>query len=513
MGGFLRLGIYIVNPSLWVDEANTAYKLQVIPLWKMAVPQGSNYCMMHAYPVGFLWLSKIFIRLWGSSEYVLRFFPFLSSVISLFLFAYLSERWLQATFRLLSVFLFAIAPSLLAYGAMLKPFSSDILFGLITLWLFIHLHEKERISLKDILIFGVLGALLHYFSFPATFMLFSLWLGFIVFFSITKQGKKQRALGLLGIIWFSGFAFYYFFSLRYFFQDTMLQASHHQYFWPLDQGWAALIRWPLIKLNEFFVEVLFWPRGIFLIFLLGIVSISMQKQLRPFLIINLAPLCIALALAFAQKYPFGNRTCLYMVPLFIWGTSAGLCAMPVSLIKRGRVFLMTLLSIFLVVYSSVQTRKFCQRFHDGEQARAAILYLKNLMRPTDHLVINNHAQYGYVYYAGLWGLTFETQCLWRVTDSVYEDEEGYFIYIQDVCYGFDQNGFFTSVNKMGDLRAFPPESPADFPPAGRTWYVLIHCNDDLKLFLQDLVKKKGGRILNHFQREGVFLFLVDDVMK
>ena len=79
----LRIVQYFHNRSLWLDEAMLGLNIINRSFAQLLMPLDYNQVCA---PIGFLLTEKLFVELFGPSEYALRLFPFLCGLISLFLF-------------------------------------------------------------------------------------------------------------------------------------------------------------------------------------------------------------------------------------------------------------------------------------------------------------------------------------------------------------------------------------------------------------------------------------------
>ena len=76
VGAGLRLWQYLANTAIRLDEIAVARNIVDRSLWDLLV---SPLAFDQAAPKGFLLVEKAAISLFGSSDYVLRFFPLVSS--------------------------------------------------------------------------------------------------------------------------------------------------------------------------------------------------------------------------------------------------------------------------------------------------------------------------------------------------------------------------------------------------------------------------------------------------
>ena len=82
IGIVLRLVQYIANHSLWLDESYLALNIVNKSFLELLKPLDYHQVV----PFGFLTIEKLLVQSFGNNEYILRMFPFICGIISLFLF-------------------------------------------------------------------------------------------------------------------------------------------------------------------------------------------------------------------------------------------------------------------------------------------------------------------------------------------------------------------------------------------------------------------------------------------
>ena len=104
LGIFLRLRQYLLNRSFGADEASLALNLVARNFHELT--QLLDY--HQAAPIGFLFIEKLSILIFGNHELTMRLFPVLAGIISI----YLLYKIARASFGmagLFSVFIFSIS--------------------------------------------------------------------------------------------------------------------------------------------------------------------------------------------------------------------------------------------------------------------------------------------------------------------------------------------------------------------------------------------------------------------
>ena len=79
-GIFLRVYLYLLNRSLWQDEASLAMNLVHRSFGELT--QTLDY--HQAAPIGFLFIEKFFVSIFGPYDYVMRIFPVVSGILAIY---------------------------------------------------------------------------------------------------------------------------------------------------------------------------------------------------------------------------------------------------------------------------------------------------------------------------------------------------------------------------------------------------------------------------------------------
>lgn len=131
LGLAIRIVRYLSRFPLWPDESFLAASF--ISSGYMDLLGSLGYHQVA--PLLFIWVELSVVKLLGFSEYSLRLFPFLGSLVSLFLFYHLCRRLLKGAPLLLAVAIFAVAYFPIRHGAEVKPYAIDLLVSLVLLTL------------------------------------------------------------------------------------------------------------------------------------------------------------------------------------------------------------------------------------------------------------------------------------------------------------------------------------------------------------------------------------------
>jgi len=142
-GILLRLAQYLFNRSLYLDEASIS--LNIIHRSFLGLLQPLDYDQ--GAPIGFLMVQKLLVVSFGGSEYVLRLFPLVCGVVSVFLFYRMAKDYVDPKAVMFTLGLFAISNRLIYYSSEVKQYSTDVVVVLLLYVMTIHLQSRKlRIS-------------------------------------------------------------------------------------------------------------------------------------------------------------------------------------------------------------------------------------------------------------------------------------------------------------------------------------------------------------------------------
>lgn len=309
LGIFLRLYIYLQQYSLEGDECSIAYSI----INRQNLTElifAPFYSYNQAAPAGFLAVTKIITNIFGINELTLRFFPFISGILSIFLFYNFAKNYLTSKSLLLSIFLFSVSGSLISYSATYKPYSVDVMAALIVFNLAEYFFNREKINIYTP---AIIGAVLVWFSYPVCILLVSVGIYYLFIYITKKQKTNFLNLSVIGYTWFfsllnaSMFAYYNLnWSKKYFL------AYWKDSFIPFPPDWKGFV-YSLKELSSITFENAHLLMCILIITGAGL-CIFQRKEKSVLLFL---PILITMALSSIKAYPFGNRLILFLSPIVI----------------------------------------------------------------------------------------------------------------------------------------------------------------------------------------------------
>ena len=189
IGVILRLFQYSLNRSLWLDESFIA--LNVVNKSFLELLGPLDY--FQVAPIGFLFTEKALLLLLGNNEYILRLFPLVAGIVSLFLFYYLARHCIREQGALIAVGLFSLSAHLIYYSSEVKQYSSDVTIALLLLAVTMFIRSKKFTNLS-IAFFGAIGGIAVWFSLPSVFVLAGIGCTLSLFSLARKEWSTNNRL-------------------------------------------------------------------------------------------------------------------------------------------------------------------------------------------------------------------------------------------------------------------------------------------------------------------------------
>jgi len=330
-GAALRTYAYLGNRSLWLDEAAIAHNVIARSFGELLAPLDRQ----QVAPIGFLWLEKGVVSIFGGSEYALRLVPFLASIAALALFALVARRLLASAATLFTTALFATAIPLLFYASEMKQYSLDVAVVL-TLFALALPPSSARdttaragaISRKRLAALAIAGIVAPWLSQPSVFMLAGVGLYLLLPQLRATAAERRgavRALAPVFALWLLGGAASVLHSLSAVTPATRaaLDRFWQRGFLPASSGFTASAHWLAATTHDVFAW-LFPPMVaavVLALFVLGIAAFVRRGDGSATLI--LTPLAFLLFASALHLYPVGSRLLLFTTPALLLTVGAG----------------------------------------------------------------------------------------------------------------------------------------------------------------------------------------------
>jgi uncharacterized membrane protein len=482
IGIFLRLFQYQLNRSLWLDESFLALNIVNRSFSELFRPLDYN----QVAPVGFLLIERLNIQLFGNSEYVLRLFPLIAGISSIFLFYSIAKNAIGNEAAIIAVALFAISNTLVYYSSEVKQYSSDVLIALLLYVATAYTHSKQY-TFPFMFLFGIAGAIAIWFSNPSIFILAGLGLCLLLTHLIRKEWIRISKLSIAFSLWALSFFFFYIFiisSLRKSGIVSNMQSDWNKSFIPFPiSSFLPDFEWYIRKFFEIFQNpVGFTLTGIAaLAFLIG--CISMYAKNRRWFFLLLLPLVITLLASGFHMYPFSDRLLLFLVPSLLLFITEGLVFIREKTKSTAPIIGIVLLGLLILhpaisaSYHVITQRPYSVK--PIEDVKTVMQYLKNHKKDGDTIYLYYASEFAFKYYAERYGFN-STE------------------YIVGILSRNDWDGYIKDIDKLRGKK--------------RVWLLFSHVHENSgvneeKLFIFHL--DRFGTKLDHFKSDGASVYLYD----
>lgn len=394
IGIILRLFKYLLNRSLWLDEASLALNIVNRSFSELLLKPLET---SQVAPFGFLAIEKILILAFGNNEYALRLFPLLAGITSFFLFYYVSKRLIRSKAIPIALGLFSISGPLNYYSSEVKQYSSDVAIALL-MYAIIFYNQSKKITFYRAILFGFIGATAIWFSYTAVFVLAGV--GTVLTFCYLKEMEFSKIvrLSIAYSIWIASFVIYYSISLNNITSNIFLSNFWAMHFAPLPslKFWEA--RWYI----DTFFKILYDPVGISLVgiaalsFIVGCISMFQEKRKLFFLL--LSPILFALLASGLHRYPFGGRVILFIVPNILLFIAEGTEQIIAKTRHTSPIIGITVICL-LFFYPLYETGYHLIRPNFNQEIKPVMTYLKKHKQDKDVIYLYYSSHDAFKYYS------------------------------------------------------------------------------------------------------------------
>ena len=402
LGFLIRIRQYLINRSLWLDEAYLSLNIihrTFAELWHpLDYHQGA--------PIGFLLLQKASVSLFGTSEYALRLVPLLAGVFSIFVFYKLANRTIAPTAALLAVTLFAISPPLIYYSSEVKQYSSDALIALLLCYLTVVAAESEW-KLVYVALVGSVGSIAVWVSHPSLFVLTGTGTAACIILIARKEWHKLAGVSAALLLWLISFMVCYLILLRKLAHDPLLLGYWQSNFMPFPPRNVTDLKWFEDSFFGFFATSagLRFSGLAALVFILG--CISLFKRNRVVTLLLLSPALPTLVASGLHKYPFGGRLTLFLVPIALLLMAEGAEAIRRAVGNQLSLTGLVLFGLLFVDAGGYTEHHFAAPFtttgRSGvmplEEVKPVMAYIQAHRQPSDKVYVYHAAEPAFEYYA------------------------------------------------------------------------------------------------------------------
>lgn len=417
LGVALRVAQYAAHRSLWLDEA--ALAANIIHRSFAALARPLDFAQVA--PLGFLWLEKAIVSLFGASEWTLRLLPFLAALASVPLMAVLARRLLGDAGAVVATALFAVASPLLYFASETKQYTTDAAIAIGVLLAALHARDRE-LSLRGAVVAGIAGAIAPWVSQPSAFVLAAAALFLAADAVRGRRRERLRPLVVAFVLWGIGTTLALAESMAAVSPavDAYLQVYWTDAFLPLGDGLVASVVW-LWRLAAAIAAWLFplpWAWGALTLFAGGIVVLARRHGGTLWLV--LGPLVLALVASALHLYPLAPRLTLFAAPAVMLTIGAGADGLVMLAPRRGAARVAAAGALALLVLACSYAAVYTPRVR--EELRPVVRYLSAHRRPGDAIYVYYGSARAFEFYAPRAGISRDAYVIGRCARS---DWRGY----------------------------------------------------------------------------------------
>lgn len=400
VGIVLRLRQYLTGRSLWVDEAMLALNIVNRSFGEMLQPLEYD----QGAPIGFLLVEKFFSSILGKNELVLRLFPFLVGLSSLWLFYLLLKRITNGAALLTALALFVFNPRLVYYSSEVKQYILDVAVTIALLLIAAPVFTRCP-RRKDFIWLTLAGLIALWFSHPALFVLGGIGLALLIIYLQQRDFSSVRSVIGMGILWVLNISVLYLLILQDLRQNAYMREYWQGAFLPM-RPWNDP-SWFIRNLNENIGIQFGIPYAVLFVFALMLMGwIVLFLHNREYAITLACILLVTLTASALQLYPVFERMILFLVPvgLILLGKTLEALYGRLQQYQFPGALATTIVIGFLLygpLVTSVQSFMAPKYF---EHIRPTMDYLRNSWKDGDAMYVSHGALPAFRFYAPFYRL-------------------------------------------------------------------------------------------------------------
>ena len=458
LGITIRIYNYLLNRSLWLDEAMLSNNIIHRNFLQLLQPLDNR----QVAPIGFLYVQKLFVILFGTSEYALRLFPLIAGILSVVFLYYLLIKIGNEKIAFIGLSLFIFGKNLIYYSGEAKQYNIDVLVYIVCFYV-LYFNSPLGETYSKVIWKGLFGALVIWFSHIAIFVLTAIGLATGLEIIIKKKYNKIVKYIILSSFWIISFGINYFLFIAHHPYESSIINSHKAngtgYFPPIPFTLKE-IPWLFSNLKNT-IEFPFGitPGIVLAVFIiLGLIYVLKNRKNR--ILALIIPILIHLTLSYLYFYPYNQRFILYTATFDIVFIAFGMQLL-VSFNKKAGIIISGLVLVAAIIYPI----RYSFTPTIFEEIKPSLKFVKNNISKDDYIYVFGGAVPSFEYY-----------------------QEKYFDYDQDVIKG----------KWLGsNLKIFDKELK-ELKNKGRVWIILSHYNENEKNYILKRCSQEGKH-LKHFE--------------
>ena len=391
----LILFVFISNRPLFLDSLNLA--LNVVEGTFSDLSKPLKY--QQSAPILFLYITKFFTLIFGSSEYTFRLLPLISGLACLGFFGSILNRFVQSKYAIIGIFWLGTHSIFIRYSTEFKQYITDAFVCAFLIWMALRIKTLNK---RNVLFIGLVGAVSIWMSMPSIFVL----LGLLFYYSLLqlKSQNSQYPILLLATWFLINFILEYYLILSPAIESDHMQNFHSNYFlqgkiWNLEsiQHDFGLIESTLrIVVGKSTIAI---TTAMILIILSTYEFIKTKNSFGLLLVVPILAVFGASALG---KYSLIERLMIFTVPLIMILILRGIQYVAFLLKTKSKWLKYMVFSIILLAFTVgiVQTQglKYFITPLEIEDNKSALIHIAQHKENTKTIVCSQFAYPAYSYY-------------------------------------------------------------------------------------------------------------------
>ena len=405
LGFILRLRQYLAGRSLWGDEASLAINIVTRSYIDLVKPLGYH----QAAPIGFLFIEKLFIVLFGNNDYILRLFPLISGILAIYLVYRIASDYFGGV-GIFALTVFALNSWLIFYSSELKQYGSDVTVTLLLVYLSTRCLSKDS-QARDFIWMGVAGVLTIWISHVAVFILPGIGLALVLEKYLQKKNIPTVWLLSLGIAWPISFGADYHVALQHTATDKFFQTYWQKAFLPLppwsNPPWLVNVYYKFVLITLSRTDEASYYMILVLVIFGGL---SLIKRRQNIALIIIFPFIMTMIASAWQKYPLTYRFMLFLVPLALLLMAEGIGRIYLLLARWRRDFALFLCGFPIAAMFLFSAQSVVADFRSPPtitEIKPVMKYIEENKKPGDAIYLYYGSVPAFIYYAPFYHLDSE----------------------------------------------------------------------------------------------------------
>jgi hypothetical protein len=422
LGIGFRLFHFIYNRSLFIDELYLDINLIKMSFRELAT---LPFEYEQKAPIGYLWAVKLCVVLFGKGEKALRLFSLLCGISSLFLFVPVARYYLKGWSVVVAVGILSLSWAVIYHSVEAKQYITELLTTVLALLLYTKYNRST--TLRPLLLWGIFGGLLLWFSFSLVFVLAGIGSAVCLDIALRKEWKRFFTYLIPFSLWAVSFGLLYLLFLGKYHQSGWLIDFFDKVyvaFMPLkptsltDAIWFvqtpySILHYPfglLVNLDGSgitnpilkFILKLGWIPAVVICY--GMVMLFLKSRVN-FFVLSL-PLLFVLLASGLRLYPIYARFVLFLVPLIVLFLAFGFEKVSEAF-KDNKTVTGALLLVMLAppLFNSVR-QVIDPRIMSGATERELLLSVNNQYKEGDAVYVFWNMRHAYGYYKEAYNLKY-----------------------------------------------------------------------------------------------------------